>query len=1393
MAVEQELPAPNVPGAAAAPPDEKAQLYRGTPSIAISYEQVQLAHKRILPHVHRTPVLGCSSLGRIILHENAMQDGSTAAARGSAAPVPPVEYFFKCENMQKIGAFKIRGAVNAISLSEKNTIVTHSSGNHAQAVALACQLLGKKAIVVMPKDSPQVKVGGALFRIALGGSVSAVRDTYGAEVVFCEPNQPARESTCAAKIAEDPANREIIHPYDDPRVIVGQGTLAVELLEQAGSDLDAVVIAVGGGGLLAGCATAIRGYYTSNTSASTSSPRTKAIKIIAAEPRNANDCAKSFKARRRIDNEGPPKTIADSVKTNLGENTLPIILDEVDAVLEVSEENIKRAMRLTLERAKLVIEPGAAVAVAAAMSADFREKFPDCRKVGFGRQEPGSEQDISDFVRKQKRVKWDVFAKVDVNGGDAHPLFAYLKEKAPGLAARVRGARELGAALVNDLTEEKRWAQRDFLADCVAFSGSQFSEDPEQVWAFLEDSTKTAKSWRKKLCKVVELASAKAAELGVEGSSSEGAAEDIDQQMEDEVDVLPAAKKSSSSATNKAPTNKKRRAGVKDGATTGAAAQSDDVLDELIAREEARGANKRRKTGRSDKATLLPAADEDADADAASDDGDDGIDAKMNQGAKASKASASTAEEGKLSKKKRKKANPARAENSGARFFGEMADNGADEAEQQPDGGKSGKGKGRGKKHRSAVDDEFFSLSDMHKFAEEGEKAWERMQKNGDSDDEDGGDEDEVYRMFFSKDIGGEGDDIMFDDFFAPAKSGGAKSGEQVAPAAATERAAPAPAADAQAEKHATLRTTDDLRKAGLLPSGLLDEKLTDLDADDEEEEEDEDLVPENELEEEAASDEDVEVEEEAGEQDEDSEEDELIRMRRERKKADMQQQHIKNGDGEEPDVSDDDARGEASTEDEEGSSSKDQRSAEDSESSSCSWDKGEDGMDAGSAVPFSGFASDGDDCDLSDLDPEERQLELALRRVGRTPAYRAGGGLDDLPGTDEDTEEDGISEGSEDTSGGEDSNAGGSSAEVENEPGGAVGKKGKSKSLVNQDRRIQEMEDEVERLEQEALADKHWSLAGEVSGKQRERNSLLELHLDLPMTHFQSKRTLDAAIATGQQLDDDEPSDDEGNRPQAFDIEMITRQRIADNLFDDVIRVADTRPATAKNENGQDEEVLNFAKSRVGLADIYAQQYEEEVFGQASKNEEKMSKEKLLCKELFGKVMYKLDQLCNAHYTPKPVSLTTSGAKSNLASLAMEEAVPLAVSTATMAAPSEIKRADTIKAHTELDREELTAVRRRRKDQRKKKLEGQLTEGTKTVKDLAERQNALDTKNKIAKDKKNAKGVVKDKKKKLKNTELLQLAADKNEKGLSRKAEMKKWKGDGAGGSKKTGAGGKF
>lgn len=341
---------------------------------AITLGNIQRSYdERIKTFVHRTPVLRCLSMdiaASRCCKKRKHDDTNDHGVYGAGNDIPVVSLFLKAEHLQKIGAFKIRGAMNAVGLSTANVITTHSSGNHAQAVAMACQLLKKRAIIVMPEGSPASKV-------------NAVRDTYQAEVRFCTPNQAAREAACEAVMEECRRNgidAELVHPYDDVRVSCGQGTVALELLEQVeGEQLDAVVISVGGGGLLAGCSTVIKRL----------SPTTL---VIAAEPAQANDCFRSFyredgtlrpKAERiRALNATPPKTIADSLKTNLGLNTAPVIFNLVDDVFQVSEDQIRAGMRITLERAKQVIEPGAAVAVAVATMPELYSKYPSIRRVG---------------------------------------------------------------------------------------------------------------------------------------------------------------------------------------------------------------------------------------------------------------------------------------------------------------------------------------------------------------------------------------------------------------------------------------------------------------------------------------------------------------------------------------------------------------------------------------------------------------------------------------------------------------------------------------------------------------------------------------------------------------------------------------------------------------------------------------------------------------------------------------------------------------------------------------------------------------------------------------------------------------------------------------------------
>jgi threonine dehydratase len=244
-----------------------------------------------------------------------------------------------------VGAFKFRGACNAvIKLPDElaaRGVVTHSSGNHAQAVALAARMRGIDAHIVMPSNALAVK------RRAVEG--------YGGRVIACEPTLHARETTAEAVIAETGAT--FIHPYDHPDIIAGQGTSALELLDQV-PQLDAIVAPVGGGGLLSGICVAAKGLNP-------------AIRIFAAEPLGADDAARSIAAGKLIPQTGPD-TIADGLLTSLGELTWPIIRDHVERVITVSEEQIVAAMQLAWERAKLLIEPSAAVAVAAVLSEEFQ-------------------------------------------------------------------------------------------------------------------------------------------------------------------------------------------------------------------------------------------------------------------------------------------------------------------------------------------------------------------------------------------------------------------------------------------------------------------------------------------------------------------------------------------------------------------------------------------------------------------------------------------------------------------------------------------------------------------------------------------------------------------------------------------------------------------------------------------------------------------------------------------------------------------------------------------------------------------------------------------------------------------------------------------------------------
>ncbi|MCF0040301.1 threonine ammonia-lyase [Dyadobacter fanqingshengii] len=280
-------------------------------------EAIEAAHKLVAPYIHHTPVLTSSFLNDLC----------------------GAEVFFKCENLQKIGAFKARGGLNAIlSLTEdqlKNGVTTHSSGNHAQAIAFAAAKVGAKAYIVMPDNSPLVKIKAV--------------EGYGGEITFCKNTPEEREHTVQEIIKQTGAT--FIHPFNNYAVMAGQATAAKELIEDCEEKLDLIFAPVGGGGLLSG--TALSAHYFS--------PGTK---VYAGEPEGAADAVLSFRSDK-IEKAPYVKTIADGLLTYLGDKTFPIIKQHVTDVLTVSDEEIIQAMRYLWERMKLVVEPSGAVSLAA--------------------------------------------------------------------------------------------------------------------------------------------------------------------------------------------------------------------------------------------------------------------------------------------------------------------------------------------------------------------------------------------------------------------------------------------------------------------------------------------------------------------------------------------------------------------------------------------------------------------------------------------------------------------------------------------------------------------------------------------------------------------------------------------------------------------------------------------------------------------------------------------------------------------------------------------------------------------------------------------------------------------------------------------------------------------
>jgi threonine dehydratase len=280
-----------------------------------SFSEIKEAHLRIKPFIHHTPVMSSSLLNGIF----------------------GCELYFKCENFQKAGAFKFRGATNAVlQLTEEEKrrgVVTHSSGNHAAALALAARMNGVKAHIVMPENAPVVKKNAV--------------ESYGGEITFCTPTQKAREDTTKAIIEKTGAT--LVHPYDNYNVICGQGTAALELLQEKG-DLDIVVAPVGGGGLLSGTSISVKGSRDG-------------IRVIAAEPLNASDAFRSFH-NGQIEPSVNPSTIADGLLTSLSELTFSIIRKNVDEIFTATEESITQSMWLIWERMKIIIEPSSATVLA---------------------------------------------------------------------------------------------------------------------------------------------------------------------------------------------------------------------------------------------------------------------------------------------------------------------------------------------------------------------------------------------------------------------------------------------------------------------------------------------------------------------------------------------------------------------------------------------------------------------------------------------------------------------------------------------------------------------------------------------------------------------------------------------------------------------------------------------------------------------------------------------------------------------------------------------------------------------------------------------------------------------------------------------------------------------
>ncbi|XAR52180.1 Serine racemase [Bertholletia excelsa] len=327
---------------------EKVEKY------AANISSIREAQARIGSLIHRTPVFCSETLNSITGRK----------------------LFFKCECFQKGGAFKFRGACNAIfSLTDDQAakgVVTHSSGNHAAALALAAKVRGVPAYVVIPKNAPKCKVENVI--------------RYGGQVIWSEPTMKSREETATRVLQETGA--VLVHPYNDGRIISGQGTISLELLEQA-PHIDTIIVPISGGGLISGVVVAAKSINPE-------------IRVLAAEPKGADDAAQS-KAAGKIITLSETNTIADGLRASLGDLTWPIVRDFVDDVITVEDKEILQAMRLCYEILKVAVEPSGAISLAAVLSNDFRENpaLKDCSNIGLVLS--GGNVDLS--------ILWDSFNK----------------------------------------------------------------------------------------------------------------------------------------------------------------------------------------------------------------------------------------------------------------------------------------------------------------------------------------------------------------------------------------------------------------------------------------------------------------------------------------------------------------------------------------------------------------------------------------------------------------------------------------------------------------------------------------------------------------------------------------------------------------------------------------------------------------------------------------------------------------------------------------------------------------------------------------------------------------------------------------------------------------------